>query len=228
MENDDATATGPAAAGDSDPSAKASQSPNSTGSAAIVPQVVVVPDAVIEARETLLAIHQWIDRSDTKAAVIMSAIAAAVAVEGAGVVNLLSHGHHLRVNVLWFMLGSMAFLLVSAFLAGLSLYPQLADTQLGREYAGHQEGGPFTPGELVYFGLLRTMSPAEIERGLKLAARDGSLVAHLAEQIHRNAAIVWNKHRKLQLALRCLIPAAALAAIGFAFWVGDFLAARSS
>jgi hypothetical protein len=175
--------------------------------------VAVVPEVLHEAREIMLEVNYWGERADLKAAILMASMTAAVLGEVSALRELgKGHGSNaLRLTAIAFLAASIALLLGSAVLAASSIYPRLGAPY---EYAE----GLLAPGDLVYFGRLRKIPPARIAEGLAKAVADRNLIDHYAEQIHRNAAAAWKKHRLLQYSLRMLGAAAVLAVIGLVCW----------
>jgi hypothetical protein len=74
--------------------------------------------------------------------------------------------------------------------------------------------GRHLSGDLLYFGNLRALSPAELAERL----RDTDLLTELSRQIVHTSAINWTKHTRLRLSLR-------LAANGLALIVLPAMAA---
>jgi hypothetical protein len=169
---------------------------------------------VAEARELLVSLHNWVQRADMKASILIASVTAGGSFEIAalaGAVQWARRGGSGRYAVVAVLGLSVAFALVSWGLAIASIYPRL-----GPEY--HWDGTAH-PGDLVYFGRLRKIPPGSIAEALERGVADGSLLAHYAEQLQRNAESAWTKHRALQRSLDAFAAAGVTALIAFLIWI---------
>ncbi len=182
---------------------------------AATPRIVTIPAVAIEAREVLFSVHDWIERADLKASILMATVAGALIAVGSALSAAMAWVDRNPSPRLWveaLFLASVVALLVAGFMAGASLYPSLRpETRPGTDSA--------SPGDLVYFGGLRAMTPEDIASGLRSAVASESIADHFAYEISVDAKIAWQKHRWLQRAIAALAVAATFALAGFLVWV---------
>ena len=182
--------------------------------------VVAVPDASTQARELLFAIQRWVERADTKASILLAAVTAGLFGLLAAMYQLMDWavaGGAARGSVEVLLGGAVAFLFAAGVLAGRAVIPRL-----GPRY--EHVPGTFAPGDIVYFGRLRTMPADEIARGLNQAFERSEFTLHFAEQIRANSIVAWEKHRLLRHAMLTAAPAAALSFIAIMAWLAMRLA----
>lgn len=180
-----------------------------------LPRVVSVSDVAVEARELLFSMHNWVERADLKASILIAAIAGAlIAVlnEINDSMGWIDRNPSPRIVVEALFLASAASLLVAGFMAGASLYPHLGPRAEG-------EDGGLSLGDLVYFGRLRSLPPEEIASALRESVDRETLTDHFANQIAMNAGIAWRKHRWLQRSMVAAGVASVMALAGLTAWV---------
>src|SRR5207237_5674920 len=137
------------------------------------------------------SLHRWVERADLKASILLTAVTAALFGIVTAMFQLMpwaTSGGAVRSMVEILLFAAAGALLVSGFLAGSVIKPNLG-------HSDARSSGAMLPGDLVYFGRLRTIEVDDILSELTRGVAEDSLAVHYVEQMRVNSQIAWDKLR---------------------------------
>jgi hypothetical protein len=171
-------------------------------------------EVAAEAREIMYSVQRWVERADLKASILLAAISAALGgtiVSMFNIVEWAARGGFARAVPEILLLIAVICLFGAGFQAGRVIHPRLGE--------GNTAAAGTAAGDLVFFGRLRSIPPAQIAEDLRKAINEGTLVDQYVEQVRVNAEVAWAKYRVLDHAIAMLLPGASFALLGIGTWM---------